>query len=136
MTVPAHVWQRMMRHEALISQGWRCRYCKARLRAVAATAEHKKPRCKGGLTTRTNIAASCMPCNRAKASMTEGQFFALIKARDLPRGQPIDIILIWSTRRIMTRAERACRRIEQSVRRETTYNCPRTDERRSEVHFA
>lgn len=114
MTVQDHVWQRMLRQDAACKQKHRCHYCRAPMPFKAVTADHKRSRKNGGLTTRENIAAACEPCNRAKGWMTEGAFLALIN-RDFPSGAPVAILLIWASRRIFKRAERACRRIEGMV---------------------
>lgn len=113
--VNASTWQALLRREALAEQKGRCHYCKSPLRARLATADHKHPRCRGGLTTRANIAAACDGCNQAKGNKSEGQFFNLIKGREPPEGVHIEIIMIWATRCIFTRAERACRRIERAA---------------------
>lgn len=108
----SRAWLRVMRQDALSEQRGRCIYCKAPLSLRNATADHLKPRCRGGTYAKENIVAACGPCNRAKGSLSEGQFFKMIR-RDLPSGQPPAIIAIWASRRIWRRAHRACERIEK-----------------------
>lgn len=103
-------WVQLFRQEALAEQGGRCHYCKGFLTAKTATADHKWPRARKGWTTRTNIAAACKECNRAKADLSEGQFFKLIDS--VPTAAtPFAIMLIWMRRRLNKRAKRACDRI-------------------------
>jgi len=79
-----------------------------------ATADHKHPQVRHGKTTRENIAAACYSCNQAKGHLSEGQFFKLIK-RDFPTGAPAKIIMVWASRRIWRRANRATGRIEKAA---------------------
>lgn len=47
-----------------IFEAWdhRCAYCNA----PAQSLDHIWPKCKGGLTVRSNLAPACLPCNRRK----------------------------------------------------------------------
>lgn len=97
--------------DALVQQQRRCAYCKAPLSRSTATADHKRPRCRGGRTSRGNIVAACLPCNRAKGDMHEGAFYRLIKGRKPPAASS-EILMIWAARRIWRRTHKACARIE------------------------
>ena len=48
--------------------GWQCAYCDKQLNECTATIDHIVPKHKGGHNTRSNLAASCASCNRAKGS--------------------------------------------------------------------
>ncbi|WP_375782891.1 HNH endonuclease [Bradyrhizobium sp. Pha-3] len=102
--------------DALIQQQRRCAYCKVPLSRSTATADHKHPRCRDGRTSRGNIVAACLSCNRAKGDMHEGAFYRMInRARPIP-GTPANILLIWAARRIWRRTHQACAAIERRVR--------------------
>ncbi len=105
--------RRLAREAALTKQNGRCRYCRAVLTLATVTAEHKRPRCKGGTDAPANIAASCSPCNGLKARRTDGEFMRLIKAP--PPGSPLELWLAHAGRRLNLAAERACRRIMEST---------------------
>jgi len=47
---------------------WQCAYCDKQLNECTATIDHIVPKHKGGHNTRSNLAASCASCNRAKGS--------------------------------------------------------------------
>lgn len=106
-------WIQVARTEALSVQKGKCLYCKAPLRCSEATADHKRPKRRGGLDCRDNIAAACEFCNRAKGAMWETKFWRKIKSKTPPTTP--DLMLIWASRRIWKRTHSACRRIEQSV---------------------
>ncbi|MES5483606.1 HNH endonuclease [Bradyrhizobium sp. INPA03-11B] len=101
--------------EALARQSGRCIYCKMPITQDQATADHLHPRSRGGRHTRSNIVAACWPCNCAKADLHEGTFFKWITAKRPPVDQAIEIILIWSARRIWNRTHRACARIMRAA---------------------
>lgn len=107
---------KLLRAEALRQQGHRCLYCKGPLPLEEATAEHRRARSRGGLDTRANIAAACLPCNRARGNMRQDHFYKLIDRAAPPRGEPVTVLLIWATRRIWKRADRACARIHGIAR--------------------
>lgn len=46
-------------------QGWRCFYCRSRLRLEQATRDHVLPMCRGG-TNAENLVAACLRCNSEK----------------------------------------------------------------------
>lgn len=100
---------RVYREQARIEQKSRCKYCQERLSARSATADHVKPRSKQGSDRRENIVAACEPCNKAKGSMSVGEFQKLLHS--FPAGHDIQILLAWSRRRINLAVARAERRI-------------------------
>lgn len=102
------------RAEALVKQRGRCHYCKCPITRETATADHKWPRTRGGFISQTNIVAACEPCNLAKGTLSEGQFFRLIDGRR-PVAASVAILLVWASRRIWKRAFRACDRISAVV---------------------
>ena len=103
-------WRKLLVSEALTQQNGACQYCKEPLPRSRATADHKIPRCRYGRDTKENIVAACKSCNQAKGSLSEGQFWKLIK-RDFPHGAPSSIIVVWAARRIWKRTHRASDRI-------------------------
>lgn len=44
-----------------------CAYCSTPLTKATATLDHVQPKAKGGQTTRHNLVACCLRCNREKA---------------------------------------------------------------------
>jgi 5-methylcytosine-specific restriction endonuclease McrA len=112
--VPERVWKMVFRADALTAQEGKCSLCLSPLRQRDATADHIVPRSVGGKTSRNNIAAACNGCNLAKGSMTLGQFKRRIKAPQ--PGDPIELWLVWSFRRISLATERACARILVAAR--------------------
>lgn len=108
-------WRKLCTIEALTEQGGTCKYCKAPLTAKEATADHMWPVSKRGRTTRENIVAACRSCNVAKGNMGPAEFYRLID-RKFPKGQRMEILLIWVSRRIWRRTHRATERIERLAR--------------------
>lgn len=47
---------------------WKCAYCDLQLDENTATIDHILPKHKGGQSVWSNLACSCSPCNREKAS--------------------------------------------------------------------
>ena len=85
-----------LRTMALRREHWICRYCGAR----ATEVDHVLPRAQGGLTTLSNLAASCQLCNRQKGNQTPEQWEAAKQRRaaqivalrnrlQKPRGRPL-----------------------------------------------
>lgn len=103
-----------LRGRALQKQRRRCAYCRETLTCRQATADHVKPRAKGGLDHESNIVAACAECNTLKGSKSAGQFMKLIKKPDQYRGPVFDA---WFRRRFNLVIERAERRILASVGR-------------------
>lgn len=97
--------------EALSKQNGKCFYCKSPLSEQSATADHRRPLAFGGSDGRENIAAACYSCNQAKADVPEDYFFKLITGKKPPRRGGIEMMMIWASRRIWTRAYRACDRL-------------------------
>lgn len=96
--------------EALVEQNGQCAYCHIPLPIRKATADHRWPKSKRGSYSKENIAAACLPCNNAKGDMSHIEFYKLID-RKIPKGTSLEILMIWSARRIWKRAHRACERI-------------------------
>lgn len=107
-------WMRVARTDALMQQRGRCLYCKMPLSCANATADHKRPRKRGGRDTKDNIAAACRSCNEIKAHMWETKFWHAIKGSE-PPSKP-DLMLVWASRRIWRRTHKACERIEARAR--------------------
>lgn len=104
---------RNARREAWEEQSRCCRYCFEPLAFVDATADHVKPRAKGGTNAGSNIVAACVACNVAKGSMNAQGFIAAIKhPRD---GMPLSLWAAWSRRRMWLATHRACRNIRYAV---------------------
>lgn len=99
----------LYREQARVEQKSRCKYCQERLSARTATADHVRPRSSYGSDRRENIVAACEPCNKAKGSMSVGEFQNLLHA--FPSGHPIPVLLAWSRRRINLAVARSERRI-------------------------
>lgn len=109
------LWIKLAKIEALKEQKGCCIYCKTPLRRSEATADHKRPKKRGGSDARENIAAACAPCNHAKGHMWETKFWRLIKGNNPPTNSP-DLMLIWASRRIWKRTHKACERIERRAK--------------------
>ena len=60
--------RRKFRQHIFEAWSWRCAYCDQQLTEQTATIDHILPKHKGGHTVKTNMACSCAPCNRGKAS--------------------------------------------------------------------
>ena len=101
--------------EALATQKGRCFYCKSPLSINVATADHRTPVAHGGTICRENIAAACYSCNQAKADLGESWFFKHITGKKPPKLGGAEMMMIWSSRRIWKRANRACDRLNKSV---------------------
>lgn len=108
-------WARAFRADALLAQDSRCAYCKAPITIAEATADHVRPRSRGGQTTRANIKAACELCNTGKGSMPAGKFKALLHSRTVPVDACFAAQLAWARHRIWKRADLACRRIERAA---------------------
>lgn len=106
-------WMRAYRTDALSQQGNACYYCFEPLTTTEATGDHLIPRARRGRITRDNIVAACQPCNVAKGTMSEGQFFKLIKARRPSCGNML-ILSAWMRRRIWKATRRVCRRMSKT----------------------
>lgn len=102
-------FMRVYREQARVEQKSLCKYCQERLSARTATADHVRPRSKHGSDRRENIVAACEPCNKAKGSMSVGEFQKLLQA--FPAGHDVPILLAWSRRRINLAVARAERRM-------------------------
>ena len=103
-------WIEVARVEAWTKQGGRCAYCQSPLKRREVTADHVRPRSKGG-TDAGNIVAACTYCNKAKGSRTKSQFHKAITNHP----ERWEDKVIAAIRRINLAADRACRRIRRCV---------------------
>jgi 5-methylcytosine-specific restriction endonuclease McrA len=60
--------------------GWDCAYCDRPLGwghvlVLAPEVEHRTPRARGGTDDLSNLCLACGPCNRAKATRTEAEWW-------------------------------------------------------------
>lgn len=54
---------------------WVCRYCRKNIsNKEELTVDHKIPMSRGGLTEESNLAISCLKCNKEKDNMTEEEY--------------------------------------------------------------
>lgn len=78
---------RQFRELARQRQGGLCFYCKRPMAKVGSpaaqaaptsveTIEHRRPKCRGGTDSATNLVLTCRACNALKASMNEQAFLA------------------------------------------------------------
>jgi len=108
------IWIKAARNDSWIEQKRRCKYCYTPLLKSEVTADHVKPKSKGGVNRRENIVASCRHCNRIKDSMSEAKFLKLIKQK--PNSEiPWPIQLIWMRRKIFIQTDRSCKKILNMV---------------------
>lgn len=103
-----HKWLKLLREYAWRCQERRCLYCFCELRRDYITAEHKRPRSKGGGNNYENIGAACLHCNRAKGSMSVAAFKKALGHGD----GTLALKVQGSIRRINLAADRACRRVK------------------------
>lgn len=106
--------RRILKAEALKKQGGKCLYCTEPLLLSVATAEHRIPISRGGLTEKNNIDAACEPCNKLKGSYTKAEFNQSIHNPDYAR-DPWDLYLTGMDIRMKRRTELACKRIRAMV---------------------
>ena len=111
-TIKEQKWGRLYCAEALAEQGGKCCYCHEPLTCKTATTDHIRARMWGGETSKANIAAACLHCNKTKGSLTPNEFLSLIKN---PHGHDIDIWLVWSRRKIWLATNKTCGRIGRMV---------------------
>jgi 5-methylcytosine-specific restriction endonuclease McrA len=64
-------------------QGGLCRYCRLKTPWEAGTVDHRIPRARGGSDEMENLVFSCEPCNTEKGTMSEDEYVALRRSRDL-----------------------------------------------------
>lgn len=106
--------RRALKLAALEKQGGACLYCFLPLEPKETTAEHRKPKIRGGRDTPRNIAASCEPCNRTKGHLTERVFLRAIRRPDLERdGWPLYLRCVEI--RVKRRSAQACQRLRSIV---------------------
>jgi 5-methylcytosine-specific restriction endonuclease McrA len=106
--------RRALKLEALEKQGGACLYCFLPIEPAETTAEHRKPKVRGGRDTPRNIAASCEPCNRTKGSRTERVFLRAVRRPDLER-DGWDLYLRCMEIRLKRRTAQACQRLRSIV---------------------
>jgi 5-methylcytosine-specific restriction endonuclease McrA len=58
--------RRMVRNQIAGDQNWQCFYCGCDIDMSNATTDHVIPLSKGGENLRSNMVASCKPCNVKK----------------------------------------------------------------------
>lgn len=107
-------WVRAARVEAWTQQGGLCCFCRSVLTRALVTADHRRPRSKGGTDDPRNIQAACAFCNKAKGNMSDSAFLNLLKRR--PPGLPPLILFCSIVRAINLRVERAVNRIARFAR--------------------
>lgn len=56
------------------ARGWICEYCGKQLDHKTLTLDHMQPFSRGGLNFIENVTASCLSCNKSKASKTFEEF--------------------------------------------------------------
>ncbi len=106
--------RRMYKAEALDKQNGKCLYCTAPMSIREATAEHKVPVSRGGLTEKSNIDAACETCNKIKNRFLKPDFNRAIHEPNLLR-DGWDLHFAGIEIRMRRRAELACRRIRAMV---------------------
>jgi 5-methylcytosine-specific restriction endonuclease McrA len=62
-----------------------CHYCGKRLTLDTATFDHVRALSRGGYDKTSNGALACGKCNSQKGSMSAGEFFDLLRAREARR---------------------------------------------------
>lgn len=68
------------RFNVFLRDGFRCQYCGGRFKVEDLTFDHVLPRCRGGVTSWTNVVAACRICNGLKADkMSMKPFRAPVK---------------------------------------------------------
>lgn len=59
----------------------RCFYCETKMRFKDASADHVRPKSKGGSDSNENLVLCCEYCNRAKGTKSLKQFLELLQRR-------------------------------------------------------
>jgi len=67
--------RRKFRQHIFEAWNWKCAYCGKSLEEHTATIDHILPKHKGGQNIRSNMAAACSACNRAKGSFLLPDWF-------------------------------------------------------------
>lgn len=106
--------RRALKLAALEKQGGACLYCFLPLEPEETTAEHRKPKVRGGQDTPRNIAASCEPCNRTKGRLAERVFLRAIRRPDMQR-DPWPLYVRCVEIRLKRRSAQACRALASIV---------------------
>lgn len=100
----------MYKIDAHMRQRGHCPYCTYQIPLSEATAEHKLPVSRGGLTRPENIDSACSGCNRSKGSLTKDEFLRAIVQPDIKK-DPWETYLAAMSIRMKRATEAACRRI-------------------------
>jgi len=69
--VPKHV--AFTRFNVFLRDHFRCQYCGGKHATADLTFDHVTPRSRGGITSWTNVVASCSPCNVRKDNKTPAE---------------------------------------------------------------
>lgn len=81
----------------LVRDRFSCCYCGQRCTPKELNYDHVVPRCQGGLTTWTNIVASCVPCNEYKGPRTPEQAgMKLLRKPVKPSSLPLHAVFVTS----------------------------------------
>jgi 5-methylcytosine-specific restriction endonuclease McrA len=104
---------KVYRDDALVDQDMKCRYCRDNMTFASSTIEHRTPRSRLGDGRRSNISASCRPCNLAKGDMTDPEFMALLQAE--PVGRPNSVRACWRRRQANLSREIAASRGHENM---------------------
>lgn len=82
----------------LTRDGFRCQFCGERKTPKELNYDHVVPRCQGGLTTWTNIVASCILCNERKGGRTPEQAgMKLLRKPAKPSSLPLHAVFVTSS---------------------------------------
>lgn len=108
MRVSRQRWLEVARVAAWTAEGSRCCYCRTELTRGKVTADHDRPRARGGTDEPENIKGACSPCNRAKGAMPTKRFRRLLRGDGEVR---FGVFLCRVAFRLNRRADLACRRI-------------------------
>ena len=108
-------FRKMTAMEAWAKNGNRCAYCLNRITRSEITADHVKPKGKGG-TDHENITCACQPCNAIKSGLAPDAFMKLLSCplTEIPmanRFRAFGIAMIGIQRRINLRIAAAEREI-------------------------
>lgn len=72
-------------HRLAAQQDWLCFYCEGPMTRATATRDHIVPKCRGGSNDTSNLVASCLYCNGAKADL-DADLFIELRLDGLARG--------------------------------------------------
>ncbi|MEI9428711.1 HNH endonuclease [Mesorhizobium sp. Cs1299R1N3] len=104
---------RAYRDDARASQESLCDYCRDKITARTATADHVEPKAAFGKDHRNNIVAACGHCNRTKGHMPAKLFRRMIE--EPKSGEPLVFRCINARLRINRRLELMEKRIVKAI---------------------